>query len=258
MASPTVTVLIPAFNSAGTIREAIESVLAQTHPATEILVVDDGSSDDSATVAAALGDPVRVLSKGNGGTASARNLGIAEARGEVIAFLDADDIYLPTHLEEIVSALTAQPSLAGVATDTEMRGAAKTWRNSDFWPTDAPRDRVDLRTPIIFCALGIRTGVLRAVGPFDSSFRILEDVEMRHRLVCRGYELAFVNSASYVYNIHEQSKSQSSNRIRGGTELLRIDLRYLFARATPLQARPRLAVRAARHGLWALRAVVRR
>lgn len=256
MASPTFTVLIPAYNSAATLQAAIESGLAQTHPPQEILVVDDGSSDDTAVLAEAFGEPVRVVRKSNGGTASARNLGIAEACGDVVAFLDADDYYLPTHLEEIATALRLQPQLSGVATDAELRGTGRSWRNSDYWPQGAPRDRIDLRTPLIFCALGIRRDVLRNIGPFDSRFHILEDVEMRHRLVCAGHELGYVHSPSYVYNIHERSKSQSERAVRGRIELLRINLRYLVARRTPMRLRPRLAVRALRQGVAAARAAV--
>jgi glycosyltransferase involved in cell wall biosynthesis len=258
MASPSFTVLIPAYNSAATLSAAIDSVLAQTYPAEEIVVVDDGSTDDTATVAESFGTPVRVVRKPNGGTASARNRGIAEAAGEVVAFLDADDVYLPTHLEEIATALRARPHLAGAATDAELRGAERSWRNSDYWPKGAPRDRIDLRTPLIFCALAVRTEVLRAVGEFDSRFYILEDVEMRHRLVCAGYEIGYVNSPSYIYTIHAQSKSQSERAVRGRLELLRINLRYLLAPKTPMHFRPRLAVRAGQQAVAAVRAAAAR
>jgi glycosyltransferase involved in cell wall biosynthesis len=252
--SPTFTVLIPAYNSAATIGASIESVLAQTYAAHEILVVDDGSDDDTGTVAGQRGAPVRVIRKSNGGTASARNLGIAEATGDVVAFLDADDVYLPTHLEEIATRLRGRPQLAAVATDTEMRAPDRTWRNGSFWPSHARRDPIDISSPIIFCALAIRRSVLNALGDFDRRFHILEDVEMHHRMLCNRYEVGYVDSPSYIYNVHEQSKSQSGRAAQGRRELFLINLRYAVYWRTPLRFRARLALRAVRHGLAAIRA----
>src|SRR5206468_8067951 len=87
--APTVSVVIPAFNAADYIAAAIESALAQTYPAEEVIVVDDGSTDDTAAIAMRFSHPVRVLQKPNGGPASARNTGISAASGTWIALLDA-------------------------------------------------------------------------------------------------------------------------------------------------------------------------
>jgi len=88
-----VSVIIPVYNGEKYLAEAIESVLAQTLPPLEIIVVDDGSTDASADIARGFGDPVRVESQPHGGIAPARNRGVALARGELIAFLDADDVW---------------------------------------------------------------------------------------------------------------------------------------------------------------------
>lgn len=248
-ARPTISVVVPAHNSSATIGAAIESALAQTRGPLEVIVVDDGSSDTTAAVALRYGPPVRVISKPNGGTASARNLAISEAVGDVIAFLDADDVYTDTHLEEIATRLREEPDLAAVATDAELRSPERTWRNGAFWPAHAGRDRLDISSPIIFCALGIRRDVLRKVGAFDPRFHILEDVELHHRLLCNRHAIGYVDSPSYIYNIHEASKAQSRPVEEGRRELFRINFRYALARRTPLRFRPRLAVRALRHGL---------
>ncbi|MBV1799994.1 glycosyltransferase [Siccirubricoccus sp. G192] len=94
-----VSVIIPAYNAARSLPRTIDSVLAQTVPPAEIIVVDDGSADETAAVAEAYGDRVRVIRKPNGGPASARNLGAREATGEWLALLDADDQWLPEKLE---------------------------------------------------------------------------------------------------------------------------------------------------------------
>ncbi len=104
-----VTAIIPAYNEADRIGAAIESVLAQTYPAAEILVIDDGSSDDTAAVAARYG--VRVVTQKNGGISAARNRAFAEAAGDWIALLDADDLWLPQRLQWLARAAGARPEI---------------------------------------------------------------------------------------------------------------------------------------------------
>jgi glycosyltransferase involved in cell wall biosynthesis len=96
---PAVSVVIPCYNGAAFLREALGSVLAQTWPVLEAIVIDDGSTDDSANVAAAFGAPVRVLRQPNRGESVARNRGVRESRGEWVAFLDADDAWVPERIE---------------------------------------------------------------------------------------------------------------------------------------------------------------
>ncbi|MHB8974346.1 MAG: glycosyltransferase family 2 protein [Pirellulaceae bacterium] len=117
MNAPTVSVVIPCYNRACFIAEAIQSALRQTHPPLEVIVVDDGSTDQSADVAAAFGPPVRVISQINQGPSAARNRGIAEARGEWIAFLDSDDLWEPQKLSLQMDAICD----GTVASHTEWR-----------------------------------------------------------------------------------------------------------------------------------------
>ncbi|HXR09843.1 MAG TPA: glycosyltransferase family A protein, partial [Candidatus Acidoferrales bacterium] len=100
MTTPLVTVVIDTFNYGQYVEEAVESVLAQDFPRElyEILVIDDGSTDDTAGRLKKYGDSIRYLPKANGGQASAFNFGFAAARGEIIALLDADDLWLPDKL----------------------------------------------------------------------------------------------------------------------------------------------------------------
>jgi glycosyltransferase involved in cell wall biosynthesis len=99
MNAPRFSVVIPAYNAEAFLARAIDSVLAQTWPAEEIIVVDDGSSDASAEVAARYGGPVRVLRQANAGVSAARNTGAGAATGDWLAFLDADDWYYPDRLQ---------------------------------------------------------------------------------------------------------------------------------------------------------------
>jgi glycosyltransferase involved in cell wall biosynthesis len=113
MATPRVTALIPVYNGAPYLAEAIRSVLDQTYRDVEILVVDDGSTDDSAAIAEAFGPPVRVIRcEQNGGASRARNRGVAEARGEYIVNCDSDDVQLAHRFETLVRLLDANPQVA--------------------------------------------------------------------------------------------------------------------------------------------------
>jgi glycosyltransferase involved in cell wall biosynthesis len=108
--SSTVSVVIPCYNAARFLPETIGSVLKQTVQPAEIILVDDGSTDDSAAIAEAFGPPVRVLRQPNQGESVARNRGMDEARGQWIAFLDADDRWEPTKLQQQVEIAASAPA----------------------------------------------------------------------------------------------------------------------------------------------------
>lgn len=110
-----VSVIIPAYNAAGTIRRAINSVLAQMTPAAEVIVIDDGSTDDLASALADYDNSVTLIRTSNGGAASARNVGIERATGEFIAFLDADDYWEPQKLERQLNIFALHPEVGLVA-----------------------------------------------------------------------------------------------------------------------------------------------
>jgi glycosyltransferase involved in cell wall biosynthesis len=111
MSTPSVSVVIPAYRAAGFIDRPLDSLLGQTRPPAEILVVDDGSPDDLAAAVRPYRDRVTLIRKSNGGAASARNLGVDRARGEFVAFLDADDYWAPQKLERQLGLFAAHPEL---------------------------------------------------------------------------------------------------------------------------------------------------
>lgn len=106
-----ISVIIPAYKAAHTITRAVESVFAQTYPASEVIIVDDGSPDDISEKLDPYDERVTLLQKENGGAASARNFGIDNATGDLIAFLDADDYWEPTKLQRHVALYEAHPEL---------------------------------------------------------------------------------------------------------------------------------------------------
>ena len=109
MTPPTISAVIPCFNAARFLDETLRSILAQSFPVVEVLVIDDGSTDDSARIAESFDSPVRVIRQTNHGESVARNRGIEQAKGTWIALLDADDRWEPTKLERQVEALNQAP-----------------------------------------------------------------------------------------------------------------------------------------------------
>jgi glycosyltransferase involved in cell wall biosynthesis len=131
-----VSVVIPAYRAAATIGRAIDSVLAQTYPAGEILVIDDESPEDLAAVLAPYGDRVTLIRQTRGGAAAARNRGIQHARGELVAFLDADDQWTPDKLERCVRIFQKWPDVGIVASRYILQDtAAQTVRTAGPQPS---------------------------------------------------------------------------------------------------------------------------
>ncbi|MCI1193140.1 glycosyltransferase family 2 protein [Calidifontimicrobium sp. SYSU G02091] len=193
MQSPAVSVVVPAYNAAWCVRKAIDSVLAQSFRDFELLAVDDGSTDDTFAVLSSYGRSVRVIRQSNRGLSSARNAGIRESRGRFVAFLDADDWWMPTKLQRQVDLLQSRPEIGFVSTTARVEGSDG--RLLNMWsctPCSGPF------LPRLFGANGdvagsgsavmARRELLDRVGGFDESLRSLEDVDMWMRLAAvTGY-----------------------------------------------------------------------
>lgn len=117
MSAPLVSVIIPTFNRAGWLTETIESVLSQTYPNLELIVVDDGSTDDTAEVVQRFGNRLTHLRQANRGVSAARNRGVAASRGAWVAFLDSDDLWRPNKVAAQVAMFQSQPEVAVCYTD---------------------------------------------------------------------------------------------------------------------------------------------
>jgi glycosyltransferase involved in cell wall biosynthesis len=186
-----VSTIIPTYNRAKDVVLAVESALAQTHPHQEILVCDDGSTDDTAQALARFGDKIRHLKKPNGGVSSARNFGIEHARGDAVAFLDSDDEWLPDKLAAQVEVLEARPDidlvLTGIAEmDMDRRDTGVIHVRRRQFPSDGRILRDVLRNPAMCpsCAI-VRTHVARAVGGFDTGLRTAEDLDFHLKVALR-------------------------------------------------------------------------
>lgn len=196
MSTPRISVVIPAFNAAGYIAQALESVAAQDMAELEVIVVDDGSSDGTAKVVAEGFPWVTLLRKENGGAGSARNLGVAHARGSHVAFLDADDVWLPGKLHAQWAYLQADPDCHFCCT------AFEHWIPEDgeaAWVH--PRDGADALDPersgwvyhllLLDCFVWTSTvlverHLLAQVGGFDESLRLGQDYDLWLRIARRS------------------------------------------------------------------------
>jgi len=209
---PEVSVVIPAYNAANTLPETLASLVAQTFTDYEAIVVDDGSRDDTAACARACGDSrVRVLSIANGGVAAARNRGIEAAGGQLIAFLDADDLWRPEKLATQVEALRAQPG-AGIC----VTGATRIGRESQpigptlFRDPDDVTEALLLESMIVGCISSgvVRRPLLERVGGFDTRFSQCADWDLWLRL-SRAAQFAVLPHQLVGYRSHAGNMSSN-------------------------------------------------
>ncbi len=203
--APLVSVVIPTYNREYLVQEAIASVLAQGYPALEVLVVDDGSTDNTVSRVGALGPPVRVISiRHSGWPGLVRNVGIREAHGELIAFLDSDDLWLPGKLRRQLDYLAAHPDIAFVYTDeyVEDQGRRMAWTRFGM---DLPRTRVFFHggsaSPCVqVSSVLLRREALETVGVFHEGLSRYEGVELWGRISER-YALGFIEEPLVVYRM---------------------------------------------------------
>ncbi|GAB4458411.1 MAG: hypothetical protein Kow0070_12010 [Anaerolineales bacterium] len=176
--NPLVSVIIPNYNHARFLGGAIRSVLEQTYRPVEVIVVDDGSTDNSGEVAAAFGDQIRYIYQTNAGLSAARNTGLRAAKGELIGVLDADDMYEPNFLETLVTALQADPQADGVYCGYQFVDEANNplpqIENRPVSPADLYPALLDGNF-FVPESVFLRRRVYDAVGFFDESLRACED-----------------------------------------------------------------------------------
>lgn len=178
---PKVSILIPVYNGANYLREAIDSALSQTYMNVEVLVINDGSSDGGQTenIAKSYGDRIRYFSKENGGVSSALNLGIREMTGEYFSWLSHDDLYYNDKIAKQISFLREHPQLKVVFSNSEIITSAGETRYVQ--KTKGP-DSISgaihvLQTWIFACALLVHRSCFDTIGLFNESNRTTQDIE---------------------------------------------------------------------------------
>jgi len=178
---PRVSVIMPVYNGAATIRRALESVFAQTLTDYEVVVVDDGSTDDTVSVLAEYGDRVRVVRQANRGLPAARNAGVVSSRGELLALIDHDDEWLPDKLERAVAAMRAEPDAALLYSDMiVVNEAGEEFRRSQIGPDTAHAPAMDEMLariwPITPSTVVMRREAFERAGGFCEQLISAEDI----------------------------------------------------------------------------------
>ena len=229
-----VSVIIPTYNSVAHIRQTIDAVLAQTHPHVELIVVDDGSTDNTRAVLAEYGEKLRLVVQSNQGVCRARNAGLALARGEFICFLDHDDVWYP-------EMIALQLKAFGVDADVGC-----VYANYTHWYSDAVGQYADpgelrARCPmdseldasmsgwiyhllLIDChvqtsAAMIRSEVFRQCGAFDESLPYSEDWDLWLR-ISRKFQFRKLKNISVLYRQVEGQGSRTARDVDYRTRLL--------------------------------------
>lgn len=196
--SPRISVIIPAYNAGRYLAAAIESVLVQTLPATEIIVVDNGSTDDTAAVARRW--PVRYHYQAGEAAPIARNLGVQLARGDWLAFLDADDLWLPDKLAAQCARFAQEPSLDLVFGQVEQFHSADVAEHAAFLP-----ESNRLLNGYVVGTLLLRRDTFLRVGYFDTQWKVGEFIEWYARAQDAGMKIAVLPQIVLRRRLHDDN-----------------------------------------------------
>ena len=201
MADHLVSVIIPVYNGERFLRAAIESVLAQDYQSVEIIVVDDGSTDGTAAIARSFPD-VRYLYQSNEGPAAARNTGVAAAKGELLAFMDADDLWPPRKLSEQAGYLLDHPEIG--YTIALVQNFVQEGLERPRW---LPKAAMEAGAIYGTGTLVVRAEVFRRIGPFNPAFRVAEDTDWFIRAEDAGVGKAVLPEVLLYRRIHDRNLS---------------------------------------------------
>jgi glycosyltransferase involved in cell wall biosynthesis len=226
--NPLVSVIVPCYNGAAFLEEALRSALAQTYPEVEVVVVDDGSTDSSPEIARRF--PVRYIRQENRGLCDARNRGIRESKGSYLIFLDADDRLKPQAIAAGMSALALRPDCAMAVGDHVFIAA-----NGSYLSNSTKEDPVDshykalLKSNFIemISSVLFRRSIFDEVGGFDPTLRVAEDYELYLR-IARTRPICCHPAVIAEYRMHGANTSRDSELMLTATlQVLKSQARYL-------------------------------
>jgi glycosyltransferase involved in cell wall biosynthesis len=187
-----ISVIIPTFNRCDYITESLESAFRQTHVPFEVIVVDDGSTDDTAKRIERFARQITYLYQENRGVGAARNAGVAHSTGEFVAFLDSDDVWLPHKLALQMQTFQATPELEAIY--GHARSAARLRLMAGR-----------IQAAPLPCALLIRRSSLLRVGPFDESLRMGVEIDWYSRMQDCGVRMAMLGDVLYRRRLHRSN-----------------------------------------------------
>lgn len=222
---PTASVVIPAFNAAETIVSTVHSALTQTETALEVVVVNDGSTDDTAEIVGRIDDPrIRLVNQANQGLPAARNAGIRASQGAYVAFLDSDDLLLPDFLHLGIEALQRMVRPGFAYTDAyvldDATGRVRTTSAMAQFkpPTPPPKDSADfllalMRVNFVYVSTIVPRDVLEATGGFNETLTSCEDYDLWLRILVDGHQAAWVPGRHAVYRLHPGQMTRNVMRM---------------------------------------------
>jgi glycosyltransferase involved in cell wall biosynthesis len=209
-AVPLVSVIIPSYNYGRFVTQAVDGALAQTYPNLEVIVVDDGSTDDTRQRLEPYGDRIRYIYQDNRGLSAARNTGIRHAGGEWIALLDADDLWHPQKIETQLAAIRRLDQIG-------LMGSPPAEQMPEHLPPEPPMQRLGVRDFLLVSRFGPSSALVRRdcfdkVGYFDERLRSVEDRDMWLRLAVQ-FPAVVVESPCWTYRIHADQMSHAAWRM---------------------------------------------
>jgi glycosyltransferase involved in cell wall biosynthesis len=235
-----VSVVIPTHNHAAYLRQAIDSALGQTSTPLEVIVVDDGSTDETPRILSEYGGRIRAIRQSNAGVSVARNTGIAAAAGDLIALLDSDDSWAPTKLERQIARLSADPGMGLVHCGSERvdeagRRLSVSLDGMEGWVAPALlRLDSDVIAAPGSCVL-VPKRVVEEIGGFDARLPPSEDWDFCYR-VAKRYPIGYVREMLVRYRIHQAGAHMNVGRMQNGM-LLALDKAFAAGDASVQQLR---------------------
>jgi glycosyltransferase involved in cell wall biosynthesis len=265
MSRPVVSAVITTYNQAEYIEAAVESVLGQTFPVEDIVVVDDGSTDDTAARLARFAGEIRYIRQDNRGVAGARNTGVQHARGSLIALLDGDDVWVPDKIRVQVAAAVAHPVAGLVAVDGVAVSGETVIRRSLFGAalrdvlgpdgvttivSDGHRRLIQTNIITTTSQVMVPAAVLRDVGPSDERFPIASDYDLYLRIAER-WPLALVSRSlvRWRYLATSVSGPEEERELRWGRDMLDVLRKHARLAEPPRRRRLHRQVRQSLAGL---------
>lgn len=217
--SPRVSIIVPTYNRARVVGRALDSILSQTYTDYEILVVDDGSKDDTRAALEPYMDRIRYIHQENQGASAARNRGLQEAQGEIIAFLDSDDAWYPEKLAKQIAHLDQHPEISILACHSRQEIGRHV--REDFQNAESQYQLFLWRPfPSNMSRYVVRRECIEKCGLMDVSLHGPEDKEFWLRLMKAGYRFDYLPEPLVIYYVSEDSISLHPNRMLAGEKII--------------------------------------
>jgi len=199
-----VSVIIPVYNGATYLAATLESVLAQTHPLHEIIAIDDGSTDSSPEILRSFGTRLRTVRQPNRGVAAARNAALAQASGDLICFLDQDDLWPADRTRVMVEALQSNPEFELATGRVEIL-----YQRAE--PPDPLAHQSVVHREYLLGSLCVRSSLFRKLGPFNTAIGYADDTDFWARRIEAGTRNLYLEQVTLIYRLHAGNTSFDDN-----------------------------------------------